>query len=405
MQNKWLKNITVIAIILTMLGTLYFKLYEPEFQALNWQPLPEIDHELGQSRVYQSHHHQAIGQAKQILRKGRVSLGVPGISIAVGIQGETVWAAGYGYADIDKQKTIAINTQFRIGSTSKALTSLALGQLLQSKQLQLDDAIGKYLPNLPKALRQITVRQLASHQSGIRSYGHCLCLPSDEYYNNDEYTSVSEAIETFIHDPLLFQPGENFAYSSYNYTLLSAVMEQVADKPFLQLMQNQVFEPLGMSETAADHAKATIPYQASFYNTGYGHYQLAYTVNNSNKWAGGGFLSTPSDLVKMANQLLSGNYLQADTLALLFEPQKLNNGDVNPQQYALGWRHSTKSIDGNEKVHYVHHGGTAAGSTSLLIMFPESHLAVSVLINGSIMNFGDLWDVSFDIAQTFLKNQ
>jgi CubicO group peptidase (beta-lactamase class C family) len=229
-------------------------------------------------------------------------------------------------------------------------------------------------------------------------------LPSDEYYNNDEYASVSEAIETFIHDPLLFQPGEDFAYSSYNYTLLSAVMEQAADSDFLQLMQKQVFEPLGMSETTADYVKATIPHQASFYNTGYGYYQLAYAVNNSNKWAGGGFLSTPSDLVKMANQLLTGSYLQADTQALLFEPQKLNNGDVNAQQYALGWRHSVKEMDTKDKVHYIHHGGIAAGSSSLLIMFPEYQLAVSVLINGSIANFGDLWRVSFKIAEAFLKD-
>jgi serine beta-lactamase-like protein LACTB len=182
-------------------------------------------------------------------------------------------------------------------------------------------------------------------------------------------------------------------------------MEQAAKRPFLEIMQTQVFEPLQMNLTAADATGVKIPHQVNFYNVGYGHYQLSYDVNNSNKWAGGGLLSTPSDLVQMANQLVSGKYLQQDTLATLFEPQKLNNGEVNRQNYALGWRHSItkKSLAGKKKVHYIHHGGTAAGSSSLLIMFPEYDLVVSVLINSSIGNFGELWDLTFEVATQFLS--
>jgi len=404
MKIKYIKR-TVFAAVLMSSAVLGYLLYEPEIYSLDWQPLPKIEVTKGQSQQFESGFEQEIVKAQELIQQGLSDLGSPGISIAVGIKGKKVWAAAYGLSDIETKKPITLGSQFRIGSTSKAVTSLALGKLLELNLLQLDDNIEVYLPDLPKALHGITIRQLASHQSGIRNYGSCFCLPMPEYYNNDTYTSVSDALAVFINDKLEFQPGSKFSYSSYNYTLLSAVMEQAAKQPFLDLMNSQVFEPLKMNLTAADAKGVNIPNQVSFYNVGYGHYQLSYDVDNSNKWAGGGFLSTPSDLVQMTNQLLSGKYLQKSTLATLFEPQKLNNGEVNIQNYALGWRHSIrkKTLAGKSSVHYIHHGGRAAGSSSLLIMFPEYELVVSVLINSSVGNYGDLWDLTLEVATPFLS--
>ncbi|NQZ20476.1 MAG: beta-lactamase family protein [Colwellia sp.] len=404
MKIKYIKR-TVFAAVLMGSTVFGYLLYEPEIYSLDWQPLPKIEVTKGQSQQFEPGFEQEIVKAQHIIQQGLSDLGSPGISIAVGIKGKKVWAAGYGLADVENKKPITLGSQFRIGSTSKAVTSLAFGKLLEQNLLQLDDNIEVYLPGLPKALHGITIRQLASHQSGIRNYGTCFCLPMAEYYNNDTYTSVSDALAVFINDELQFQPGSQFSYSSYNYTLLSAVMEKAAKQPFLDLMNRQVFKPLKMNMTAADATGVNIPNQVKFYNVGQGHYQLSYDVDNSNKWAGGGFLSTPSDLVQMTNQLFSGKYLQKSTLATLFEPQKLNNGDVNKQNYALGWRHSItkKPFAGKSNLHYIHHGGTAAGSSSLLIMFPEYELVVSVLINSSIANYGELWDLTHKVATPFLS--
>jgi serine beta-lactamase-like protein LACTB len=404
MKIKYIKRTVFVSALVgsTVLGYL---LYEPEIYSLDWQPLPKIEVTKGQSQQFESGFEQEIVKAQQLIQQGLSDLGSPGISIAVGIKGKKVWAAGYGLADVENKKPITLGSQFRIGSTSKAVTSLALGKLLEQSLLKLDDRIEVYLPDLPKALHGITIRQLASHQSGIRSYGTCSCLPMSEYHSNDTYTSVSDALEVFINDELHYQTGSKFSYSSYNYTLLSAVMEKAAKQPFLDLMNNQVFKPLHMNLTAADAKNVNIPNQVNFYNVGQGHYQLSYDVDNSNKWAGGGFLSTPSDLVQMTNQLLSGKYLQHNTLSTLFEPQKLDNGKVNQQNYALGWRHSItkKTLAGKHNVHYIHHGGTAAGSSSLLIMFPEYELVVSVLINSSIGHYGDLWDLTLNVSTQFLS--
>ena len=405
MANKLVKWALISVSIVGVLAFI-FKLYEPQFLSMEWQPLPDINRDIGENRVYQTKYQQSVKKAQNIVQQGRENLESPGISIAIGINGENVWAAGYGYADLETKKPVTTESQFYIGSTSKALTSIALGYLIENKRLDLNDPIGKYLPDLPVALRKITIRQLASHQSGIRNYGMCLCLPVSEYHNNDEYASVTEALQVFIDDPLLFEPGEQFSYSSYNFTLLSAVMEKAYEQPFLQLMKDAVFDPLDMSLTVADQKTAKTPYKVKFYNVGQKHYQHAYAVNNSNKWAGGGFLSTPSNLVAMGNRILKGDYLKDKTLQSLFEPQMLNNKQVNPQGYAIGWRHNIakKKLGGKDKVHYIHHGGVASGSRSFLVMFPEYGLVISVLINSSGGSFSDLSDMTFDIAQAFLSD-
>ena len=402
MKNNWLKLLMTTFMILTVVGYVAYRYYAVEVHSLNWQPLPPIDNALGESQTLSPQLKPVTEQAEQIAQKAREAMGSPGLSIAVGLQGQTVWTAAYGYADVLQQTPMTTASQFRIGSTSKALTSLALGRLIEQGKLQLDDTIGRYLPDLPEHLQGITIRQLASHQSGIRNYGECWCFPKSEYFNDDEVDSVGEALQAFIHDPLIFKPGQQFAYSSYNYTLLSAVMENAAGKPFLQLMQTQVYTPLQLGQTAAEQASTTSDHLVSFYNTGYGYYQPAFAVNNSNKWAGGGMLSTPSDLVKMANQLLDDDYLQAATKTRLFEPQKLNDGTLNPQRYALGWRHS---IGKEGRGEYLHHGGTAVGSTSLLVIFPEQQLTLSVLINSSIVQFDKLWDVAFAVADVFGRSK
>ena len=213
-------------------------------------------------------------------------------------------------------------------------------------------------------------------------------------------------MDTFIYDPLLFEPGSQFSYSSYNYTLLSAVLEKVAGNSFVELMQQRVFTTFNMPNTGAENDLRSTQETVSFYNTGYGYFQESFPVDTSNKLAGGGFVSTPSDLVNMGNLLLSKKQLKRSTLQQLFEPQKLTTGEINSQQYALGWRRSKTNKDFANKgpMPLVHHGGTATGNSSLLILFPEQQFVIAVLINGNIVNFGDLWDATLEIAEEFIKD-
>jgi len=387
--------------VLLLIVCCYY-LFEPIMVwGIGWRSLPEVYKTDGNVAVQDSSFLQAIGEGQQILTGMHATLQAPAVSVAIGFKNRIVWAEAQGYSDLDKNILASTETAFRIGSVSKAVTSVALGKLLEQGIVRLDNSVGQYVSYFDSP--QITIRQLASHMSGIRNYGTCFCFPIWEYYNNDSYTSVEKSVAVFKGDALLFEPGTMFEYSSYNYTLLSGVMEEASGKDFLSLMASEVFEPLAMTHTFGDYADIVVKNRATFYEVRDSDYKKAFPVDNSNKWAGGGIVSTPSDLVKLGNALLSGTILQKETVETLFTAQKLSDGTINSQQYALGWRHQTFDLfDGKKKVQVVHHGGKATGATSLLILFPEYQLSIALMINKSTESF-PMFDYVLPIAEHFIR--
>lgn len=341
----------------------------------------------------------AKSNSSKLLEVALDSLKTPSISAAVGINNEVVWAKAIGYKDLEKQELADINTKFRVGSSSKSITSVGLGKLIENKQINLDSGIRYYVPFFDAAKPRITIRQLASHSSGIRNY-------KDKEFNSDtEYSNIEESMKVFMYDTLLFKPGEKFAYATYNYTVLSAAMEQITKTGFLDYMQKTIFVPLGMKSTTADYKFRAITDNAQFYNydAKAGKYKKAPEVNISNKWAGGGFLSTPTDLVKLGNALLSGKILSTNTTAVLWTPQKLNNGKANGINYAIGWKVDTvKLFTGTKSVKQIHHGGSASGATAMFVLFPDYNMSVCILANRDFAS-ADLFKYVNKIAEEFIS--
>ncbi|MGK0378749.1 MAG: CubicO group peptidase (beta-lactamase class C family) [Patiriisocius sp.] len=320
-------------------------------------------------------------QADSLLISEFNRLKTPALSTSIGINDTLIWSNTIGYANIDKGIIADSTTKFRIGSTSKALTSIGLGILIKSEKLNTQSLVKDFVPYASNNLSKLSLQQVASHTSGIRSYGTCCCFPIWEYYNTDEYNSIEESIAVFNNDELLFEPSTGFSYSSYNYTLLSAMMEKASEKKFLAFMKEKVFQPLCMTQTTAD--KKNKNNTATFYDINGEKIKESYEINNSVKWAGGGFLSTTNDLVKLGNAILNYRLLDSITTATLFEPVKLNSGQINRENYGLGWRNDIyENIhkDGH-KVNIIHHGGVAMGSTAMLILLPEYNLTVAVTMN------------------------
>jgi CubicO group peptidase (beta-lactamase class C family) len=329
------------------------------------------------------HSNKIKKQADSLLISEFNKLKTPALSASVGINNINIWSNTIGYANVENQVIADSLTTFRIGSTSKALTSVGLGVLIQNKKLETQSLVRDFVPYASNKLSELTLRQIASHTSGIRNYGTCFCFPIWEYYNNHEYNSIEESVAVFNEDELLFEPSTNFSYSSYNYTLLSAMMETASEKKFLPFMQEKVFKPLNMNQTKAERKNQNKGNISKFYEVENGEIKESYEVNNSVKWAGGGFLSTPNDLVKLGNAVLNYRLLDSITTAKLFKPVKLNSGKINIQNYGMGWRNDMyKNIhkDGHN-VYIIHHGGVAMGSTAMLILLPEYNLTVAVTMN------------------------
>ena len=321
----------------------------------------------GQPRDYAS----AIATDRKFIADTMRALGAPGASITVVKDGDVVWSEGFGWADIEQRVAVTPLTRFRIGSVSKSLTSVGLGLLVQDGKLDLDAPIQRYVPSFPVKRAPITARELAGHVAGIRHYR------GNEMLIQRHYASVTEALDIFKGDTLLFPPGTRFHYSSYGFNLLSAVMERAAGEPFVQFMTRHVFEPLGLQHTVAEYADSLVPFRAHFYthaDSGNGIVNAPY-VDNSYKWAGGGFLSTTEDLARVGQLLLDGALLKPETRQLLWTSQRTTDGKETG--YGMGW-FVDRDAAGRRR---VYHSGGSVGGTAYLLIYPDQKLVLALLVN------------------------
>jgi len=342
--------------------------------------------------LYDPAYADAADAAEAILLEARKDLGVPGLSAAVSVKGKTVWAGAVGWADVTKGVPATRRTKFRIGSTSKAVTATGLARLVDAGVIDLDVPIGAYMEDMPnpKWIR-MTPRQLASHTAGLPGYEE----------NSDragaigtimlmrQYDDVVEALDVFDGAKLLYEPGEGFHYSSFDVNLLSAVMQSATGTPFLELLDRQVFRPLEMASTHADFQDRSVPGRAVFYDRAKRGVKPWRHVNLSLKWASGGLVSTSSDLVKLGAAWFDPGFIRSDTRRIMWTPQRLKNGEVNIENYALGWRSDTTTrVFGEERpIKRVHHGGVSKGAMSWLVLYPEYEMVVALNINARAETF------------------
>src|SRR5690606_34055138 len=201
----------------------------------------------------------AIAQGRATVAAVMAEHGIPGLSVAVLVDGAVVWSEGFGYANIEHRVPVTPLTRLRIGSVSKPVTAAALGKLVEQGRLDLDAPVQRYVPSFPEKRWPITTRQLAGHLAGIRHYR------GDEFLSRDRYETVLDGLAIFQDDSLLFEPGTRYSYSSYGWNLISAVIEGAAGEPFLAYMQREVFDPLGLRSIVAEHTDSIIAHRASFY--------------------------------------------------------------------------------------------------------------------------------------------
>lgn len=323
---------------------------------------------------------EAVDAARAAILEIMEDQGVPGASVAVGIAGEIVWSQGFGWADIEHGIPVTTLTKFRVGSVSKTFAASGLGLLMERGQIDLDAPVQTYLPDFPQKRWPITTRQIGGHIAGVRHYR------GQEMLSSRRYPTVESGLEIFADDSLLFEPETDYSYSTYGWSLVSAVMEKASGREFLDLMRNDVFEPLGMRHTVADHTDSIIAHRTGFYEHGEGGALVnAPYVDSSYKWAGGGFLSTPEDLVRFGQAHMQPGFLQAETLAELQTSQVLRSGEET--NYGLAWRTGTQD-DGDVT---LGHSGGSVGGTTLLILIPAHDMVVAGVVNisgsaGQIVN-------------------
>ena len=348
----------------------------------------------------------AVEQGRQFARAGLVEQNLPGLSVAVGAGGDLVWTEGFGWADLEKRVRVAPHLRFRIGHASTALTSAAVGLLLEKRRLHLDDEIQKYVPAFPRKQWPVTLRQLMGHVAGIRHYEG-----EEDYMPSAHCERASEGWQRFADDPLKFQPETRYSYSTFGWILVSAAVEAAADEPFFTFMRTQIFEPLGMADTTSDSPTEPIPDLATFYyprfsgDPKFGP-ELATTVDYSCFAGAGAFLSTPTDLVRFGMAVRgslrqgsgaqAGTLLKPETVDMLQTPLQSTSGEDT--QYGLGWMLETIPLAGEPTRVASHASRTLLGGSTSFMTFPERGLVVAVVANTA---FGDTKSVALKIAEAF----
>lgn len=313
-----------------------------------------------------------IAEADEYLKSKYDELKIPGLSVSVYRDGKMIWSEGFGYKDLETK--VPVNPQttlFRIGSVSKTYTAAGVGVLMDEGKLDLKEVIQTYVPEFPEKKYSISVEQVAGHIAGIRHYR------GDEFMSDKYYESVDEGLTIFEDDTLLFEPGTRFSYSSYGWNLISAVIEGAAGREFLPFMEDRVFKPLQMNHTMPDYTTRDIPARTSFYILQNDELAEAPSVDNSYKWAGGGFLSTTEDMIRFGQAHLSNDFLSEETVSRLMSPLELEDGSSTG--FGIGWQTITDSKGHTWK---GHSGGSVGGST-MFMMHMEKEIIIALTINRS----------------------
>ncbi|MEO0576879.1 MAG: serine hydrolase domain-containing protein [Pseudomonadota bacterium] len=347
----------------------------------------------------------AAERTKQSLLAHRHRLRSPALSAAVAIDGKLVWAGAAGWSDIASERAATPLTAFRIGSTSKAITATVLARLTERGTVDLDTPIGAYISPLPNdAWHSITLRQLATHQSGLPHYKENTEI-SGLYRSialNKHYADVRDALSVFDDSELLFEPGKDFHYSTLGTVLLGATLSHASDVSYRQLVADEILSPLNLNTIAvAPRSAKNRPELATSYFVDGDRFRRWRPVDMTHRLPGGGFVATSSDLAKLGVAWLDNDYLSPATRETFWTPQLMADGEVNAQHYALGFRWSKWQTPDGETYEHANHGGVSRGAQSWLMILPAQRMAVAININRKTEEFGDFAVVYRDILEAF----
>lgn len=346
--------------------------------------------------------------AVDILSEARRQLSAPSLSAAIAWRGEVLWAGSLGWATVEPRRPATVYTRYRLGSTSKPVTMTALARLVDAGVLDMDQPIGEITGPLPHPRwTALTLRQLASHTAGLPGYEE-----NRDYWGvlqtltlQRAFGSVEEALAVFDDTPLLFPPGTSFHYSSFDTTLIAAVMTRAAGRSYPELLSQLVSAPLGLPSLDVERAGAPPDDLAVFYRRDEaGRIRRWRDVDLSLKWPGGGLVARSSDVARLGAAWLDAGFIAPETRESFWTPEPLLNGSANPQFYALGWRsdRSDRLRPGEAPVRQVHHGGVSKGSMNWLVIYPELELAVAMSMNTRVENFSEFAMKETRLSRAFL---
>jgi len=292
---------------------------------------------------------------------------IPGLSLAVIKNGQIILAKGYGFANAEHQVPVKPETVFQSGSIGKQFVAMAVMMLVEEGKLSLDDKISKYFTDAPEGWKDITLRNLLSHTSGMGDYPNDYDLRRD--YTEDELIKIIKA------QPLGFKPGEKWNYSNLGFVTLGILIHKITGKFYGDFLGERIFKPLGMTTARIISEEDIVPNRAA-------GYRLVSRELKNQEWiaplvnttADGSLYLTILDMAKWDAALDTGKLLKKSSLDEMWKPFVLSSGKTS--NYGFGW--FTGKLH-NRRVAY--HGGTWQGFKSYIIRFLDDKLTIVFFAN------------------------
>lgn len=315
----------------------------------------------------------------------------PGLSVAVASHNQIVFSAALGKADIEQDVPLTTASVQRLASVSKPITGTIIMDLVEQGKLSLDASVRQYLPELPAFYQSVTLRELLSHQSGVRGYAD----EENVLFSTVRYATSRDALKVMMTYPLAFTPGTKVEYSSLAFTVLGAASESVTGRSFQQLSMD-FFSKHGIRGFALDDPYAIVPRRVHGYlvdrtlnlqfNDGRvagrdylkgttGEITNAHYYDISNRYPAGGFDASAEDLLRFMIAVDSGKILKPDTVDAMWTAQRTSDGTSTV--FGLGWGVSKWK----EKTKMVGMNGLELSTASFLRYLPDSGVGVAVLCN------------------------
>lgn len=318
----------------------------------------------------------------------RVPADAPGLALAVVQDGRVIFEKGWGLASLDYGVPITPSTVFHVASVSKQFTAFAVALLAQQGKLSVEDDVRKYLPEIHDFGKPITLRHLLYHTSGLRDQWDLLVLAG---WRMDDVITQDDILTMLRHQRALnFDPGEEELYCNSGYTLLAEVVGRVSGKPFVEFTRDEIFRPLGMTNTHfhLDH-REVVRNMAYSYSPGSGGTYRKSVLSYANVGATSLF-TTAEDLARWIANFEDAKVGGPEVRQQMQEKGKLNSGREIDYGFGLG-------IGELRKTRVISHGGADAGYRSYLLWLPDQHLGVALLSNLGTMDVGGIAQMAAEV--------
>ncbi len=298
--------------------------------------------------------------------------GAPGASVMIIHHGKVVLAKGYGLADVEDNIPCGTDTNFRLASVTKQFTAMAVMILAERKKLSFDEHLTDFFPDFPTYGKQITLRHLLNHTSGLIDY-------EDVVPKGTEIPVLDRDVLRLLlrQDKTYFPPGTKYRYSNSAYALLAQIVEARSGNTFACFLHENIFRPLKMTNTLAyEQGSSVVPHRAYGYSSAGITFKRTDQSLTSSVLGDGGIYSSVADLYHWDRALYTSKLVSGKMLRLAFTSGPAT--DHPGTGYGFGW-----FIGRYRGLREIWHSGNSLGFTTRIARFPEKQFAVIILANRS----------------------